>query len=538
MFRLRHCRSLARGLGVAVAAGVALGACAAAAQTAAPDPLNPTPDGDPRLSRFQKFRRDNPAPLGPPARFGVPPASGAGKTGFDSTNARKRKPAAKTTAQPIAPGVAAPPPSTSTTSTTTLPPAAAQSSAQVPAPFTPAPIAALPTTPAPPKKRKLVTELDPYDPLGVHAGSFLLFPAVELIGGYNTNPGHAAGGSGASLLRVAPELQAKSDWSAHELKADLRGSYTWYSPDLTPSLSRPEATAKVNGRIDVTRQSRFDLEGRFLLGTDYPNSPNLQAGAAKLPIFTAYGGTLGFAHRFNRLEVAVKGGVDRTVFQNTSLTDGTSVSNQDRNFNQYATGLRAGYEVLPGVTPFVEASIDRRDHDLNTDFFGFQRNSKGKTGKIGTTFQMTKLLTGEVAIGYTVRDYDDSRLAQLKGLIGDASLTWTASALTTVKFTASSNVGESVVPGVSGTLYRDVGVQVDHSFRRWLIGTLKGGFGYDDYVGLDRKDQRYYLGAGITYKIDRSVQLKGEFRQEWLRSNVVGPDYTASIFLVGVRLQR
>lgn len=536
MFRLRACRSVPRGLGIAVAAGVVLGACAAAAQTAAPDPLNPKPDGDPRLSRFQKFRRDNPAPLGPPPRLGTPPASGAGKTGFDSTNARKRKPATKTTAQPIAPGLAAPP---SAPASSTLPAAATQSSAQAPAPqpFTPAPIAALPTTP-PAKKRKPVTEVDPYDPLGVHAGSFLLFPAVELIGGYDTNPGHVQGGSGASLLRVAPELQAKSDWSAHELKADLRGSYSWYKPDQTPTLSRPDVAARVNGRIDVTRQSRFDLEGRYRLATDYPNSPNVQVGAAKLPIFMSYGGTLGFAHRFNRLEVAVKGGVDRTVFQDTSLVDGTTASNQDRNFNQYSTGLRAGYELLPGVTPFIQADFDRRDHDLNTDFFGFQRNSKGKTGKVGTTFEMTKVLTGEISIGYTVRDYDDARLSQLKGLIGDASLVWTASALTTVKFSAASSVGESVVPGVSGTLYRDVGVQVDHSFRRWLIGTLKGGFGYDDYVGLDRKDQRYYLGAGITYKIDRSIQLKGEFRQEWLRSNVVGPDYSASIFLVGLRLQR
>jgi hypothetical protein len=34
------------------------------------------------------------------------------------------------------------------------------------------------------------------------------------------------------------------------------------------------------------------------------------------------------------------------------------------------------------------------------------------------------------------------------------------------------------------------------------------------------------------------VQFKGEFRQDWLRSNVTGSDYTASIFMLGVRLQQ
>ena len=86
-------------------------------------------------------------------------------------------------------------------------------------------------------------------------------------------------------------------------------------------------------------------------------------------------------------------------------------------------------------------------------------------------------------------------------------------------------------------LYRDVGVQVDHAFRRWLIGTVKLGFGLDDYVGMSREDKRYSAGVGLTYKLNRSVQIKGEFRQDWLRSNVTGSDYTASVFLLGIRLQ-
>ncbi len=131
----------------------------------------------------------------------------------------------------------------------------------------------------------------------------------------------------------------------------------------------------------------------------------------------------------------------------------------------------------------------------------------------------------------------DARLPDVRGLVGDAALIWTASALTTVKLTGASAVGESTVPFVSGVLYRDVGLQVDHAFRSWLIGTVKIGFGQDDYVGMDRTDNRYSAGVGLTYKLNRNMQLKGEVRQEWLRSDVTGVDYNATVFLLGLRLQ-
>ena len=51
------------------------------------------------------------------------------------------------------------------------------------------------------------------------------------------------------------------------------------------------------------------------ISTDNPGSPNLQAGLAKLPVFTTVGGSAGIAHRFNRFELAVKGTAERTAYQ-------------------------------------------------------------------------------------------------------------------------------------------------------------------------------------------------------------------------------
>jgi hypothetical protein len=386
------------------------------------------------------------------------------------------------------------------------------------------------------QRRPAATAQDPFEPVGIRAGDFVLRPSIDITRGYDTNAERVPNGKSSGYTVVEPELRVKSEWARHEVGANLKGSYSWF--DDVPFLDRPFADTKIYSRIDATRDTRIDLEGRFLIGTDNPGSPNLQADLAKLPIYQTFGGTIGGAQRFNHLELGAKFTADRTTYRDSELTDGSTFSNHDRDFNQYGVQGRASYEVTPGVKPFVEVAADQRKHDLEFDRSGFQRDSNALTPKVGGTFELSRLLTGEFSIGYLTRRYQDPRLAPLSGIVADGTLTWVATGLTTVMLTASSRAEESVVPGVSGALRRDVGVQVDHAFRRWLIGTLKFNYGFDEYVGLSRDDKRGTIGAALTYKLNRELWFKGEARHEWLRSNVTGVDYDANVFLLGLKLQR
>jgi len=94
------------------------------------------------------------------------------------------------------------------------------------------------------------------------------------------------------------------------------------------------------------------------------------------------------------------------------------------------------------------------------------------------------------------------------------------------------------VPGTSGVFTRNVGVEVEHAFRRWLIASVKFNYGVDDYVGSPRKDDRYAISGTLIYKLNRMMQLKAELREEWLRSSVPSAEYTATVMLLGLRLQR
>jgi hypothetical protein len=347
------------------------------------------------------------------------------------------------------------------------------------------------------------------------------------------------GGASSPLLVVAPELQVRSDWARHSLTANITGSYTDYTNNaFSPSLNRPYLNGTIDGRIDVRRETQVLLENRFLVSTDNPGSPNLVAGLAKLPIYTTVGGTLGLAQQFNRFQITLKGTIDRSVYDNSLLTDGESVSNADRDFNQYGGIARFGYDLGPGLKPFVEFEADERIHDEQIDRNGLRRDSTGFSGKAGASIDLFGSLTGELALGYMQRTFKAPTLPNIGGLVADGSLIWQVSALTTAKLTAASTVNESILPGTSGNFSRDVNLQVDHAFLRWLVGTAQVGYGRDQYVGLGRQDDRYFVSAGMIYKLNRLLQLKGTLRQDWLTSSTTGVAYQATSFLAGVRLQR
>jgi hypothetical protein len=542
----------------------AFGFSAAGAQTMTDDLMNPVRGGffqpqDSYLRRTSGAGGDDAAAASAPASsrigniptYDVPAAAGASGSGYDSLNRKRKKqksyPGAPKPKQPPGPGnyIPVPPPPP-----LSIPP----SSTANKTPIAPAMAGRVDGQPA---RRRLKPDDDPFGAVGDYVGSFLVKSAVELWGGYDTNPGRFEKPQGSAFYMISPEFVATSDWERHSLIVDLRGSFTGYGSTFPPNaadcgcdpsqpiispvptnIDRPDFTGKIDGRIDVTHDTRINSELRLRVSTDNPGSPNIQAGLSKYPLYATTGGTLGVEHDFNRLQVSLNGTVDRTVYQDSQLTDGTSTTNDDRNFNQYGGVARVSYDLLPGLKPFGEVEGDTRIHDTQFDRSGFQRDSNGGYAKVGTSFEFTRLLTGEASIGYAARTYADPRLNDLTGLLTSASLVWTATPLTTVKFAALTSVDESTLPDVSGVLTRTYTFEVDHDFRRWLTAVGKFTYGTQDYQGSTRSDKIYSVAGDLVYKLNREFQIKAEVRRDILASNITGASSASTVVMLGVRLQR
>jgi hypothetical protein len=408
-------------------------------------------------------------------------------------------------------------------------------------------VAPAPTTAAlpPPVRRRLPVDDQPFAPVGIDAGLLRVKPYAESDIGYNDNPNLAVKGSpqlrGSAFAREELGLSAASDWSNHAFAGDLRLGYDDYF--RAHEADAPDGDGKFLARIDVARDLKLNLDGRFGLTTQSASSPNLNnngqstALSAK-PIIAVFGGGLGAAKTFNRLELSLRGSVERDYWQDARFADGSVQRLSLDSYNAYGLTGRASYELTPGVKPFAEATIDRRIHDSPVDTSGYMRDSNGVLARAGTTFELSRLLTGDVDIGYGQRNYRDPRLAPLRGPLFDSSLVWTVTPLTRVTLRATTSLDETTLAGSPGAVTHVGSLEIAHALLRNLTLTATAGIQDSHYQAVNIDQTLYQTGLQVEYNLTRSIVLKGSFTHQRMLSNQPGTDYTANVIMVGLRLQR
>ena len=400
-------------------------------------------------------------------------------------------------------------------------------------------VAGLPpaTEAPPPRRRRTAVEEDAYAPLGLRLGNVVLKPGITNSVGYDSNPQRVSGAAreGSGFSRHEGDVEVQSDWNVHELKGKLRGGYTEYFRDK--DASRPDAEGALDLRLDATRDTRILLESRFKLDTQRPGSPDLNAPVTGRPLVYQYGGSAGVTHDINRLQLTLRGSVDRSDYEDAKLVGGAILSQRDRNQTQYGLRLRAAYELTPGFKPFVQGEIDTRQFDQKIDSAGYERSSNGVTGRVGSTIEISRQLTGEFSAGYQDRGYDDDRLKNLRGFVGDAAILWSPTPLTTVTLRGTSELGDTTIAGSSGTTARRVSLEIAHALRRNLTVTGLASFGRTEYDGQGLREDFSSVGARVEYKLTRTFSVRASFTHERLNSTAQGSDYTANVSQVGLRLQ-
>ena len=397
-------------------------------------------------------------------------------------------------------------------------------------------VAVLPTIP---QRKRAPVDDRPFDPVGIGIGTLRLTPYVENSLGYDTNPNRQSGGSkGSAYYRGEVGAGVQSEWSRHELRATLRGGYSEYFS--LQDASRPDGAGTVNGRLDITRDTAIDAEGRFVVDSQRPGSSGLLAGVTvdKRPLTYSYGTSLGITQRFGRVSLLLRGSVDRYTYDDATQSDGTLLALSAQDYNAYGLRARAGYDITPGITPFVEGVVDTRRYDQRVDATGFERDSSGLAARLGSSFEITRLLTGEISGGYAKRNYQDPRLQNLSGPTLDASLVWQASALTRVTLRSTTALAETTVSGSSGADVNAVSLEIAHKLLPRLTLTGLASFQNAAYQGVALREKTYSGALRADYNLSREIMLRASVSREQFQSNAANANYVSNVFLLGVRLQR
>lgn len=262
----------------------------------------------------------------------------------------------------------------------------------------------------------------------------------------------------------------------------------------------------------------------------------MPGAALNRPTVADFGATTGLTQRVGAFEAGASFIADRRVYGDAELAGGgVSLLSKD-SYNAYGARVRVAYEITPGVKPFVEAGGDRRVRDESIDDAGYARDSAGFLARAGSTFELTRTLTGEASAGYARRVYTDNRLPILAGPTLDGKLVWSATPLTTVTARAATELNETTVQGASGSISHTVSVDVAHALFRHV--TLGAGLAFTDtqYRGASIAEQTWAGALRAEYAFNRYLRARGSYSYEKFHSTQPGDGYNAHVFLLGMRV--
>ncbi len=375
-----------------------------------------------------------------------------------------------------------------------------------------------------PSFRPTYEEEDPYAPIGIRAGSFILYPSVTLEQRFDDNVLRT--GSGAisdRALAILPALRVVSDWSRHSLEADVSGIASTYQK--FDSEDERSLDAKLRGRVDVTSDTLIDGALGYLLSQESRGTIDFPAGAADRPDVTAKTASLALTQRFNRLTLRLRG----ALADSERSGDGLDAS---EDYIEKALGLRAAYEVSPGLHLFVEHEVSRRTYGAASAADGLLRDADGHVTRAGVAAEITAKLTGELSAGKLVESPDADALASIEGLVADGKLTWTPSALTTINLGFRSAIAPTSIAGSAGALERNADLEVRHEFRRWFAAIAGLDYTARDYAGTAIEEDALTGRFGLEYLVGREWVLGAAYERTEFWSSEAGGDYTDNLFRV------
>lgn len=378
-------------------------------------------------------------------------------------------------------------------------------------------------------------ENEPYDPVGVTIGSFLFFPEVEIGATAYSNVFSSADAEADRAYDILPSARLVSNWSRHAV--ELRGSAELSSYDEFKTEDGRGFLVEGRGRLDITRRTNVQAVVSRQRAQESRSAIDAASAGDRASVTTDTLAATG-NHRFNRLSLQLRGGITDTAYGGEEATNLASTSN-DRNFTQKSGALRATWEFKPTLSVFGEFEGQNRDFEAAAMSDGIKRNSHGARYRSGLAFGSTgAYLRGEIALGYARQDYRDPRLIDVDGVILDANLAWRMNALTSLLFTASSDISDTTTAGSSGVLERRVGLEARHAFRTHLIGSAGLGMAKRDYTGIDIDETQYDITLGLDYYLSRDAAILARYQHTAFLSDFIDGDYTADEFRIALRLRR
>lgn len=376
-----------------------------------------------------------------------------------------------------------------------------------------------------------------YVPLGVRAGSFIIYPSFNLHEAYSDNIFSTQTGEVDDFItRFIPQVAIESDWNNHSLAIFGEADIGRHRDNSFEDFDDYSFGAR--GRLDVLRSTWLKAKAETRHLHESRASPDNVGGRHPTEYDLHIAGVEGY-HKLNRFNFTLGSELKRFDFEDALDGLAMPIDNDDRDRDEVETSFRVGYEIVPEYEAFVRMAYFVRNYDASVDGMGFNRDSDGYEAVAGVKIDFGGVTFGDFFLGYRKQFYDDPAFSNSEGPTIGAKITWNVTQLTTVIGTISRQIMETTVEDggsvASGSFLTTFGVSAQHELLRNLLLGADVIYSSDEFKGIDRTDDVFQVGLNASYMMYRNLFVRGGYEYTERNSDIPGLDFNKN--MVFLRLQ-
>ena len=376
-------------------------------------------------------------------------------------------------------------------------------------------------------------EPDPFGPTGIRLGTYDLNISLEQAIGYSSNVSEQAGGDGGAFSETSVSANITSNWSRHEWQTNINGSYR--RPFDDEEIDQPQLIIDTALRLDLIDGYTLTTRGFYNISTQGFTSSTLAPGAVDNPIQENWGGGLELQRTGRKLQLSLRGDVDRDEFQPAELGGGIIQNEGDRNNTEYRVTARVGYEVSPAITPFIEGAYAIRDFDQESDRNGNDRDSDIFELRGGVEVDLGEKLTGEIAVGYVNESFNDPALEDLNAFTVNGLINWSPQRDTQVALTLGTTTNDSITANENGSIIYNGRLEATRQITdRFAVNA----FADAQVETNDDNNTTLQVGIGTEYWVNRFMAVTSQIDYLKFETDAPSSSFDAASGQLGVRLQR
>lgn len=365
-----------------------------------------------------------------------------------------------------------------------------------------------------------------YDPLGIRAGAFSIFPQIGVDAIYDDNIFATRDNTIDDwIIQLRPQIRFQSEWPRHSLAVRTGAILGYYQDNENENYQ--EYFVLANGRLDIMTGTTVSGSGGYERLHEERGSPNDVNGIEPTEFDRQYL-RLDIERAITSLQLRAGPFYDNFDFHSVRAVGG--IINQDnRDRDVYGGYVRLGYAASPNLLGFIRGSYNWRRYDIETS-----RNSEGYQLDAGVSLDIGGITTGEAFLGYREQDFESPAFQTFDGFTYGASILWNPTPLTSVRFGITDEIEETILAGSSSYEAITYSVDVNHELLRNLLIGAAVAYREEDFQQIGRQDDFTRYRVSVNYLLNRNFNVEAGFNHDERSSNRPWGNYTINRIFISI----